>query len=118
MTTGIRPIAPSELPAVVNRYLDARRGRDIGAAVGSYTPDATVVDEGKTYTGPAEIGTWLSRSATEYTYTTTMVAATQLDDHRYDVLHHLEGNFPGGQVDLHFRFTLRDGQIERLVIEP
>ena len=40
-----------------------------------------------------------------------------LDDDRYDVRHHLEGNFPGGQVDLHFRFTLRDGSIARLVIE-
>jgi hypothetical protein len=33
------------------------------------------------------------------------------------VTHHLEGNFPGGQVDLHFRFTLRDGAIADLVIE-
>ena len=26
-------------------------------------------------------------------------------------------DFPGGTVDLHFRFTLRDGRIARLVIE-
>ncbi len=41
-----------------------------------------------------------------------------VDDSHYDARHHLEGNFPGGVVDLHFRFTLRDGQIARLVIEP
>jgi hypothetical protein len=34
------------------------------------------------------------------------------------VVHHLEGDFPGGVVDLHFRFTLRDALIARLVIEP
>jgi hypothetical protein len=39
-------------------------------------------------------------------------------DDRYDVLHHLEGNFPGGTADLRFRFTLRNGKIARLVIEP
>jgi hypothetical protein len=33
-------------------------------------------------------------------------------------VHHLEGDFPGGVADLHFRFTLRDGLISRLVIEP
>jgi hypothetical protein len=39
------------------------------------------------------------------------------DDHHYDVSHHLEGNSPGGQVDLHFRFTLRGGAIAQLIIE-
>jgi hypothetical protein len=31
---------------------------------------------------------------------------------------HLEGNFPGGQVDLTDRFALRDGRIARLEIVP
>jgi len=33
-------------------------------------------------------------------------------------IHHLEGNFPGGVADLQFKFTLRDGRISRLTIEP
>jgi hypothetical protein len=47
-----------------------------------------------------------------------MTGASKLGADRYDVTHHLEGNFPGGTVDLHFRFTLRNGKITRLVIEP
>ena len=31
---------------------------------------------------------------------------------------HLEGNFPGGQVDLTDRFALRDGRIASLEIVP
>jgi hypothetical protein len=31
---------------------------------------------------------------------------------------HLEGDFPGGAVDLSYRFTLRGGQIARLEIGP
>ena len=31
---------------------------------------------------------------------------------------HLEGNFPGGVADLHYRFTLDGALIARLVIEP
>lgn len=52
----------------------------------------------------------------EFTYTIQMTGSTKIDDNRYDVMHHLEGNFPGGQVDLHFRFTLRDGLIAQLII--
>ena len=43
---------------------------------------------------------------------------SDVDVDHYDVTHHLEGNFPGGQVDLHYRFALSDGVIARLVIEP
>jgi hypothetical protein len=35
---------------------------------------------------------------------------------RHDVHVHLEGNFPGGQVDLTDRFALRGGRIARLEI--
>jgi hypothetical protein len=35
---------------------------------------------------------------------------------RHDVHVHLDGNFPGGQVDLTDRFALRGGRIARLEI--
>jgi ketosteroid isomerase-like protein len=106
-----------ELPEVITSYLKAHQARDLDAAIERYTDDASVVDEGRTYNGPDEIRAWLSRSASEFTYTIAMTGVTKLGDDRYDVTHHLEGNFPGGKVDLHFGFTLRDGRIGRLVIE-
>jgi hypothetical protein len=118
MTDQTRTVDPVELPEMITRYLKAHKARDLDVAVGSYTPDATVTDEGRTYRGPDEIRAWLSRSASEYTYTIDVIGAAQTDDDHYDVTHHLEGNFPGGRVDLHFRFTLRDGAIHQLVIEP
>lgn len=111
-------IAPDELPVSITRYLIAHQARDLDTAMAGYTPDASVTDEGHTYQGPEQIRTWLSRSASEYTYTTEMIAAAKVDDRHYDAVHHLEGDFPGGAVDLHFRFTLREGLIARLVIEP
>jgi ketosteroid isomerase-like protein len=111
-------IAPDELPAAITTYLVAHQARDLDTAVAHYTPDAAVTDEGHTYHGPEEIRAWLSRSASEYTYTTELTGAATVDDRHYDVVHHLEGDFPGGVVDLHFRFTLRDTRISRLVIEP
>lgn len=109
--------APAELPDVITSYLKAHQARDLDIAAGSYTADASVTDEGHTYTGRTEIRSWLDRSASEYTYTIELTNTAKLDDHHYDLTQHLEGNFPGGQVDLHFRFTLRDGLIARLVIE-
>lgn len=117
MTTPTE-IDPDQLPEVITAYLIAHVARDLDRAVASYQPDATVVDEGRTYHGHDEIRAWLNRSASEFTYTIEMTGAAKLDDDHYDVTHHLEGDFPGGQVDLHFRFALRDNAIARLVIEP
>jgi ketosteroid isomerase-like protein len=118
MTDTPQTIDPAELPETITSYLKAHQARDLDVAMQSYEPDAAVTDEGRTYNGPAEIRAWLSRSASEYTYTIEMTGASKLGDDRYDVMHHLEGNFPGGTADLHFRFTLRGGKIARLVIEP
>ena len=118
MTTTPTTIDPAQLPDVITAYLLAHQARDLDRAVGVYRPDATVTDEGRTYHGRDEIRAWLARSASEFTYTINMTGATKLDDDHYDVTHHLEGDFPGGQVDLHFRFGLRDGAIAELTIEP
>ncbi|MFC0430645.1 nuclear transport factor 2 family protein [Kutzneria buriramensis] len=106
------------LPQVITEYLAAHQARDLDPAVAGYTEDAVVVDEGKTYRGKQEIRDWLGRAGGEYTYTTELIATQRVDDEHYVAVHHLEGNFPGGVVDLRFRFTLRDGRIAELVIEP
>ncbi|MFC4610336.1 nuclear transport factor 2 family protein [Streptomyces maoxianensis] len=111
-------IDPAALPDAVTRYLDAHRAHDTVSAVAAFTGDASVVDEGRTYEGADVIEKWLNRSASEYTYTIRLTGAQQTDGTHFIATQHLEGDFPGGVVDLHYRFTLRDGRIERLVIEP
>jgi ketosteroid isomerase-like protein len=110
-------IDPKELPEVITSYLKAHHAREVDTAMERFTADATVTDEGRTYEGPAEIRAWLSRSASEFTYSIEMTGAARSDQEHFDIMHHLEGNFPGGTVDLHFRVTLRDEKIARLVIE-
>ncbi|MFJ9612031.1 hypothetical protein ACIRS1_37430 [Kitasatospora sp. NPDC101176] len=44
--------------------------------------------------------------------------AQEIDTAHYIATHHLEGDFPGGTIDLRYRFTLRDDLIEHLSIEP
>ncbi|GAB3880006.1 hypothetical protein GCM10029964_033360 [Kibdelosporangium lantanae] len=106
------------LPPVLTHYLAAHQARDLDPALACYTDDAVVVDEGRAYRGKQEIRDWLDRAASEYTYTTELVVAERVDDSHYVAVHHLEGDFPGGVVDLRFQFTLRAGRIAELVIEP
>jgi ketosteroid isomerase-like protein len=118
MTNSAETIPTSQLPDLITRYLVAHRARDLDAAVACYTEDATVVDEGRTYSGPRQIRDWLDTSASEYTYTIELIGARRIDDDQYVAIHHLEGSFPGGVVDLNFAFTLRDGRIAQLTIAP
>lgn len=109
-------IRRDELPWAVATYLTAHR--DTAKALTAFAADAAVTDEGRTHRGHDEIADWLRNAADEYTYSVELVTATRSGDGHFDVLQHLEGDFPGGVADLHFRFTLDGELITRLVIEP
>ncbi|MFE4607423.1 nuclear transport factor 2 family protein [Streptomyces niveus] len=113
-----RTSTPESLPEVITRYLKAHRAHDTATAVMAFTREATVIDDGHTYEGTEAIEGWLGRSATEFTYTSHLVSAQQADATHYIATLHLEGDFPGGTIDLRYQFTLRDDLIEHLVIEP
>ena len=64
------------------------------------------------------LGGRLTKSAGEHTYTTEFAGAPRDGGTGWDIVQHLEGDFPGGSVDLHYRFTLDGDHITRLVLEP
>ena len=108
----------AQLPTIVRTYLTAQREHDSETALATFAPDATVTDEGHTYGGLDEIRGWLHRAAGEYTYTIELTGAERLGDDQWVAIHHLEGNFPGGVVDLRFEFSVTGDKIHRLVIAP
>ncbi len=113
------PYRPDSLPPVVRRYLDAQddtAGRE--AIADAFAPGARVFDENTEYRGGDAVRRWLTSAASEFTYTTTFLGQTEAGDGRWVVLARLEGDFPGGVADLHFRFRVEDGLIAELVIEP
>jgi len=118
VTSSAETISPNQLPKPISSYLVAHQARDLDTAVGYYTDDAVAVDEGHAYHGPRQIREWLATAASEYTYTIELTGARRIDADQYVAIHHLEGNFPGGVADLEFKFTLREGRISRLTIEP
>jgi hypothetical protein len=106
------------LPDVVRRYFDAHDRRDTDAALSAFAPDARVFDDGHEYRGLNAIEDWLARASTQFTYTRHFLDAEEEEPNVWLVHNRLEGNFPGGVVDLGYRFALVDGLIADLVIAP
>ena len=114
--------AAGALPPVISAYLAASDRGDAEAVVRCFAQDAVVVDEGREWRGTAAIRRWRATVATACQYTVQVTGAEAPGEAdgagRHDVHVHLEGNFPGGQVDLTDRFALRGGRIARLQIVP
>ena len=111
-------IRPDQLPATIQGYLAAHQARDHDTALRAFTPTSVVVDDGTTYRGTGEIRRFLSKAGAEFTYTTTLVAAERTDDTHWVAVHRLEGDFPGGVVDLRYRFAMDGDLVAELVIAP
>ena len=106
------------LPDIIDRYLQAQDQRDNPSVLTTLAADATIIDDGHRFNGHDEIEAWLAGGASEYTFTRTLVSAEAAGADTWTVLNHIEGNFPGGTVDLRYQFTLADGLITELVIAP
>lgn len=104
------------LPDVISRYYAASSSGDVEALLACFSPDAHVRDEGRDYFGSDAIRGWRAGVATRYTYTTEITDTEQIDDDTTVVSTHLEGDFPGGVVDLEQRFSVAEGLITDLVI--
>lgn len=106
------------VPEIVKRYFELDAERDIEGIVALFMDDATVVDEGEARNGLEPIRGWRTGAASEYEYTTTITGSEALGNEQYRVTARLEGNFPGGTVDLNHDFTVADDRIRRLEIAP
>jgi hypothetical protein len=116
--TAPTSIQPDQLPAPIRGYLAAHVARDADSALRAFTPTAVVVDDGTTYRGADELRGFLSKAGAEFMYTATLVAAERTADAHWVVTNRLEGDFPGGVVDLRYRFAMDGGLIAELVIAP
>lgn len=106
-----------ELPDVIASYFSADKKGNAQAISECFTQDATVIDEGNTYTGRDAIRQWMANASTQNTYTVAPFDITE-DDKRTVVTSHLAGNFPGSPVDLRYFFVLRGDKIAELEIVP
>ena len=117
-TPGDEDIVPADLPEVIRRYFALDADRAIDSIMALFTDDATVIDEGETRHGTAQIRAWQTGPASKYTYTTEVLDADAIAANRYVVAGRLTGNFPGGVAELNWDFTLAGERINQLIIAP
>lgn len=106
----------TDLPAIVTDYFERMTATDKAPVVDVFSPDATVRDDGHTYRGRDEILAWLTGAASAYTTTSTRLS-TRRDGATTVIRILLEGDFPGGRVELTYVFEVgADGTIDALSI--
>src|SRR6202008_2386310 len=110
--------AAGSLAPVISEYLAASDRGDTEAVVRCFAEDAVVVDDGRDLRGTDAAPRLRATLAPAYQYTVQVTGAKavgEADGAEHHHVHvHLEGNFPGGEVDLTDRFALRGGRIARL----
>ena len=107
---------PGPVPDVISRYFEADARRDTEAVVALFTDDAVVGDEGESWRGIGEIRAWREGAASRYQYTTEVYDTAHTGADEYLVSGRLDGNFPGGTVELNWRFTIAGDRIRHLHI--
>jgi SnoaL-like domain len=106
-------------PDVVTRYLRAADAKDPQACADCFTKTGTVLDEGVTYRGRDDIKSWRETTLGKWTYTTEVTGSIPITPDEHQVTVHVAGDFPGGQADLTYSFTLQDDLIAALkIVEP
>jgi hypothetical protein len=95
----------SALPAVINQYFQLMEADSKAPVAELFTADALVIDDGTRYRGRGEIISWLTGQASEWVTTSSRLSTERTDDEVVVVIR-VEGNFPGGRVDLRNAFTL------------
>ena len=103
-------------PAVITRFMDAAARRDYAALGECFAEDATVYDERQTHRGRAEICRWQEVGRAKWNYTAAVTDGKATGPYQYRVTVHLQGDFPGGEADVSYRFTILDGLISELQI--
>lgn len=109
------PSTADQLPAAVRAFSAAHEARDADAALAALAPGAVITDVGEAFEGEQALRRFVSEAGAEFSYT-DVVTRIARDGDTWVLGHHLEGDFPGGQVDLDHRFTLAGDLVARLDI--
>ena len=105
------------VPRAIDAYYRAIADDDSDALIACFTDDAEVIDEGSVHRGREEILAWRDRTRSAYRYTADVLRAER-DGDRHVITTRLTGDFPGSPVEVPYHFTLREGLISKLEIDP
>lgn len=97
----------TQLPTAVTAFVDGWQAHDRAKVKALFAKDATVSDEGRTHRGQEEIDSWVDETIDLFSTTVTFLGARK-DDEMVGASYRIEGDFPGGVVELEYQFRLND----------
>ncbi|MFC7245986.1 nuclear transport factor 2 family protein [Catellatospora aurea] len=102
-----------DLPKAVEDFVAATNAHDADALAAVFGDGAAVRDDGKTYTGEAEIREWTQGHLIDpkIVITPTSFAGDRL-------VASANGEFPGGPLSFAFVFGIKDDRVTDLAIDP
>jgi len=104
-----------KLPASISAYVAAANAFDAETAAAQFTPDAHVHDENNDHIGHDAILAWVAETSEKY-HPQNEVLSVETRGDEIVTTSRISGDFPGSPAELHFAFTLRNGQIAKLNI--
>jgi len=103
------------LPFPIQTYFDADKGGDSDALIHVFTPDAVVMDEGRSHAGHRAINAWWRDVKTRYRHVIEPLEVARSGDFA-KVRAKVTGQFPGSPAMLTFAFRLKGDRIAGLEI--
>ncbi|WP_323134364.1 nuclear transport factor 2 family protein [Tellurirhabdus rosea] len=102
-----------KLPSNIEGFVKAQNERDSTAFTHYFTANATVSDEGHSYSGRAEIGKWIQQATEAYQMQTKPIDYQQTGASAILTVE-VTGTFPGSPAVMQYHFELEDSLISSL----
>lgn len=109
---------PIKLPGPIESYFRCSAEEKPKEAAAAFALDATILDKGEDLeiSGREAIRSWFVELAAKYKTNVELVSSAE-EDGELAVTTLVSGNFDGSPAEFVYRFALRDGLIDRLVID-
>lgn len=101
------------LPKAVTDLVKAQDDFDSRAYANCFSETATVMDEGNTYKGRAEIENWIDKANQQYK---TIMRPIDFSETEGILKAEISGDFPGSPAILKYHFKFKDELIQSLKI--
>ena len=95
-------------------FVEATNRHDADALLAVFAPQATVIDDGSTYTGSDEIRQWIREHQIAPRITLDPIAYDEVGGGRVQLTASADGDFPGGPLPFVFHFTVGAGRVTAL----
>jgi hypothetical protein len=106
------------LPEPIENYFRYSAEENPKEAAAAFTPDATIFDKGEDLevSGREAIYRWFTELTAKYKTTVEVVNLVE-EEGEFVATTLVSGNFDGSPAEFVYRFVIRDGLIDRLVID-